>query len=253
MGNAAASVPYKGFGIFSQLPAEEGRALAHPVPGWCDQRLRKPPSEGFVSQTCIIDTKRTNDDFRVTIQTTPVPLRGTSPPDLRGAQKRPISRARFNGLQGSNSVPIQRSAAFLFAPFQGHGSQLRVGAHLRSVLNHGSPLRPKTGSQSSSFPSRTVCWERGAVTSLLASFCRETRELTPDNVLACFSAVRLPSPQRGEGFGGEGAGTHYRFPNSSRRALPDAEKQAHTVTAEESPSPPGPSPALGRGEPKLLA
>jgi uncharacterized glyoxalase superfamily protein PhnB len=36
-----------------------------------------------VSQTCIIDTKRTSDDFRITIQTTPVPLRGTSPPDLR--------------------------------------------------------------------------------------------------------------------------------------------------------------------------
>ena len=34
--------------------AEEGRALAEPAPGWCDLFLR-------------------NDDFRVTLQTTPVP------------------------------------------------------------------------------------------------------------------------------------------------------------------------------------
>ena len=49
-------------------------AMAQPVPGWCNQPLRKPPIEGFVSQTCIIDTKRTNEDFRVMFQTTPVPL-----------------------------------------------------------------------------------------------------------------------------------------------------------------------------------
>ena len=75
--------------------AEEGRALAQPVPGWwSNQSLRKPPIEGFVSQTCIIDTKRTNDDFRFTHQTTPVPLRGTSPPDLRrGVGKAPQSQA----------------------------------------------------------------------------------------------------------------------------------------------------------------
>ncbi|MCI0419990.1 MAG: hypothetical protein L0387_21650, partial [Acidobacteria bacterium] len=63
--------------------AEEGRALAQPAPGWCDRSLRKPPIERFVSQTCSFDAKRSNDEFRVTLQTTPVPLRGTSPPDLR--------------------------------------------------------------------------------------------------------------------------------------------------------------------------
>jgi len=40
--------------------AEEGRALAELAPGWCALPLR-------------------NDAFRVTLQTAPVPRRGTSP------------------------------------------------------------------------------------------------------------------------------------------------------------------------------
>ncbi|MCI0420461.1 MAG: hypothetical protein L0312_14760, partial [Acidobacteria bacterium] len=55
--------------------------------------------------TCIFDTKRSNDEFRVTLQTTPVPLRGTSPPDLRrGARKTSnlhiIPDSRFRGMTG---------------------------------------------------------------------------------------------------------------------------------------------------------
>jgi len=67
--------------------------MAQPAPGWCDPSLRKHPIEYFVSQTRIFDTKRSNNDFRGTFQTTPVPLRGTSPPDLRGEpEKDPNSR-----------------------------------------------------------------------------------------------------------------------------------------------------------------
>lgn len=57
--------------------------MAQPAPGWCERPFRKPSIQRFVSQTCIFATKRTNDDFWVTLQTTPVPLCGTSPPDLR--------------------------------------------------------------------------------------------------------------------------------------------------------------------------
>ncbi|MCI0420296.1 MAG: CRTAC1 family protein, partial [Acidobacteria bacterium] len=78
--------------------AEEGRALAQPAPGWCDRSLRKPPIECFVSQTCIFDTKHSNDEFRVTLQTTPVPLRdrrrcAALPLLISGGEpeKRPIS------------------------------------------------------------------------------------------------------------------------------------------------------------------
>ena len=46
-----------------------------PALGWCDPVLRKHPIERFVSRTRIFDTKRSNDDFRVTFQTTPVPPR----------------------------------------------------------------------------------------------------------------------------------------------------------------------------------
>ena len=35
--------------IFSQLPAEEGRAMAQPAPGWSDPALPKHPIERFVS------------------------------------------------------------------------------------------------------------------------------------------------------------------------------------------------------------
>ena len=45
-----------------------------PALGWCDPVLRKHPIERFVSRTRIFDTKRSNDDFRVTFQTTLVPL-----------------------------------------------------------------------------------------------------------------------------------------------------------------------------------
>ena len=45
--------------------------MAQPARGWCDLVLRKHP----------------NEDFRVTFQTTPVPLRGTSPPDLRSGAR----------------------------------------------------------------------------------------------------------------------------------------------------------------------
>ena len=46
-----------------------------PALGWCDPALRKHPIERFVSRTRIFDTKRANEDFWVTFQTTPVPLR----------------------------------------------------------------------------------------------------------------------------------------------------------------------------------
>ncbi|MCI0424174.1 MAG: hypothetical protein L0312_34025, partial [Acidobacteria bacterium] len=61
--------------------AEEGRALAQgrrsrsQLRGGATGLLRKPPIERFVSQTCMFDTNRSNDDFRVTLQTTPVPVR----------------------------------------------------------------------------------------------------------------------------------------------------------------------------------
>ena len=45
-----------------------------PAPGWCDPALRKHPVERFVSRTRMFDTKRANEDFRVTFQTTPAPL-----------------------------------------------------------------------------------------------------------------------------------------------------------------------------------
>jgi hypothetical protein len=114
----------------------------------------------------------------------------------------------------------------------------------------------------------------------LANFCRETREVTPSDVLACSCAVRLPSPQRGEGScekiaKGLGMGGRASPRAASGEGLPDnrlartlalpifsqlqglgvrgrhassiskpflkvpanAERQAYTVTAEESPSP----------------
>ena len=62
--------------------------MAQPALGWCDPVLRKHPIVRFVARTRIFGTRRSNDDFRVTFQTTPVPLCGTSPPDLRrGARK----------------------------------------------------------------------------------------------------------------------------------------------------------------------
>ena len=61
--------------------------MAQPSPGWSERPFRKPSFQRFVSQSCIFATKRTNGDFWVKLQTTPVPLCGTSPPDLRGARK----------------------------------------------------------------------------------------------------------------------------------------------------------------------
>src|SRR5688572_18188859 len=59
--------------------AQEGRALARdgsptPAPGCCDRTGWKPSVECCVSQTCIFNTTRSNDDFWVGLQTTPVPL-----------------------------------------------------------------------------------------------------------------------------------------------------------------------------------
>jgi hypothetical protein len=73
----------------------------HSFPGWCDRSLQKPPVERFVSQTGIFNTKRLNDVFRVTLQTTPVPLRDrrrcAALPLLRSGEpeKRPIFRYRY--------------------------------------------------------------------------------------------------------------------------------------------------------------
>ena len=69
-----------------------------PAPGWCDPALRKHPIERFVSRTRRFDTKRANEAFRVTFQTTPVPLRdrcrcAALPLLISGgeSEKRPIS------------------------------------------------------------------------------------------------------------------------------------------------------------------
>ena len=78
--------------------------MAQPAPGWCDPYLPRHPIERFVSQTRIFDTKRSNDDSRITFQVTPVPLRGTSPPDLRrGARK--TSNLQVPALAGQAAFP----------------------------------------------------------------------------------------------------------------------------------------------------
>ena len=99
--------------------AEEGRALARdgsptPAPGWCDWTGWKPSVECCVSQTCIFNTTRSNDDFSVGLQTTPVPLCGTSPPDLRrGARRTPNFQEQVRPA-GSPGAPVglQRLAIF---------------------------------------------------------------------------------------------------------------------------------------------
>ena len=74
-----------------------------PAPGWCDPALRNHSIERFVSSTHILDTKRANEDFRVTFQTTPVPLRdrrrcAALPLLISGGEpeKRPIPRFRLS-------------------------------------------------------------------------------------------------------------------------------------------------------------
>jgi CHASE1-domain containing sensor protein len=74
--------------------------MAQSAPGWCERSLGNPLIERFVSQTCVFDTKRSIEAFQVIPQTTPVSLRGTSPPDLRrGARK--TSNLRFPGERES--------------------------------------------------------------------------------------------------------------------------------------------------------
>ena len=81
--------------------------MAQPAPGWCERPLRKPSIQRFVSQTCIFDTKRTNDVFWVNLQTTPVPLYGTSPPDLRrGARKTSNLQGQAFQPAGSPDFPV---------------------------------------------------------------------------------------------------------------------------------------------------
>ena len=75
--------------------------MAQSEPGWCHRPLRKPPMERFVPQRLFLNTKRLNHGSRCILQTTPVPLRGTSPPDLRrGARK-------TSNSQGPGSKPCK--------------------------------------------------------------------------------------------------------------------------------------------------
>ena len=92
--------------------------MAQPAPGWCDRPLQKPPIEGFVSQRCVLDTKRSNEGFWRLLQTTPVPQGGTSPPDLRRGARFPCkgtnaetpgnarSRARSFSVRGAPAPPF---------------------------------------------------------------------------------------------------------------------------------------------------
>jgi hypothetical protein len=73
-------------------------------------------------------------------------------------------------------------------------------------------------------------WE-GDITKVDELVVAKLRKATPGAIFERSSAVRLPSPQRGEGLGLRGQGTPQRFPNRARRALPDAERQAHSFTA----------------------
>jgi hypothetical protein len=67
--------------------------MAQPARGWCDRPLRKHAIERFVPQRLFVDTKRLNDGSWCIPQTTSVPLRGASPPDLRrGARKTSTSQ-----------------------------------------------------------------------------------------------------------------------------------------------------------------
>ena len=85
--------------------------MAQAAPGWCDPVLRNHPIERFVSRTGIFDTKRSNDDLRVIFQTTPVPLRGTSPPDLRrGARK--TSNLQVPAKAGMTRTRLDRCLIF---------------------------------------------------------------------------------------------------------------------------------------------
>ena len=85
-----------------------------PAPGWCDPALRKHPIERSVSRTRIFDTKRANADFRVTLQTTPVPLRdrrrcAALPPLISGgeSEKCPISRRPYRALKMKQRPPCR--------------------------------------------------------------------------------------------------------------------------------------------------
>ena len=68
-----------------------------PAPGWCDPALRNHPIERFVSGTRIFDTKGTNEAFRVTFPTTPVPLR-----DRRRCAALPLPDLRREARKTSN-------------------------------------------------------------------------------------------------------------------------------------------------------
>ena len=75
--------------ILKARSASEGSADTRRLRSGLSTKRHAVTNARFVSQTCVIDTKRTNDDSRVTLQTTPVPLRGTSP-DLRSLQESQI-------------------------------------------------------------------------------------------------------------------------------------------------------------------
>ena len=78
--------------IWFPSSAEEGQTLAReggPTPaGVVRPGVAETSNRALRVMNGMFDTKRANEDFRVTFQTTPVPLRDTSPPDLRrGARK----------------------------------------------------------------------------------------------------------------------------------------------------------------------
>ncbi len=90
----------------------------------------------FVLQRLFLDTRRLNDGSRCIRQTTPVPLRGTSPPDLRrGARK-------TSNLQAQRAaVPLCGSGFWRFAT---EASLIVTTTHVESDLGSqsGSGFQP---------------------------------------------------------------------------------------------------------------
>ncbi|HEU0004652.1 MAG TPA: SBBP repeat-containing protein, partial [Terriglobia bacterium] len=111
------SAPHGYWTFLLPSSAEEGRARdggPTPAPGWCDWRLQKPRVERFELQRWILTTKQLTDASRSIPQTTPVPLRGTSPPHLRrGVQEHVQSRAVY-GKQSKNWTALKLPSLILW-------------------------------------------------------------------------------------------------------------------------------------------
>lgn len=95
---------------------EEGRALGQPAPGWLGRRLRTEPTTRFVHKILQLSTKRLNDGPKPSLQTTPVPLSGTSPPDFRrGAMECPMvvpCRFRIHSFNPNIRLMVAISSSF---------------------------------------------------------------------------------------------------------------------------------------------